>query len=227
MRLILAPERMTEGLEKFGRNPYGERNFRVVWAPSRTRIMGGFWEDRAVHEYRVVPKYGVSPKWILERWMAASRYGNPESWERNSVTADGFYSCGPFPVHGEYESCEVFQLKDRDGKPIKGWDGFVPLEPGLVELAARAVWMGRVNSYSDIRVALRDEELKKERQKDQLFDERWAEQQATREGLTLGYGSGSVNKAQEIDDMARKIERVGAYINANKFRSGFRQKRTG
>jgi hypothetical protein len=159
--------------------------------------------------------------------MAASRYGNPEAWERNTVTADGFYSCGPFPVHGEYESCEVFQLKDQDGKPIKGWDGFVPLEPGLVELAARAVWMGRVNSYSDIRIALRDEELEKERRKDQLFDERWAEQQATREGLTIGYGGRSVNKAQEIEDMARKIERVGAYINANKFRAGFRQKRTG
>lgn len=224
MRLILAPSYMTEGLKKFGVNPYGEQNFRVVWAPSRSRVIGGFWADRAVSEYRRVLKYGLTPRWILERWRPASMYGTPERWQKDYVTADGFFSVGPFPVHGEYESCEVFQAMDENGRAIKGWGGFVPLEPGLAELTARAVWMGRINSYSDIRIRLRDEELKKERDKDQRFDERWAEKQATRDGLTLGYGSGFVNKANEIEDMARRIEKVGAFVNARKFKRGFAQK---
>lgn len=223
MRLILAPPYMTEGLTKFGQNPYGERNFRVVWAPSRSRILGGLWADRAVSEYRRVSKYGLTPRWILERWRPATMYGTPERWQHDYVTPDGFFSVGPFPVHGEYESCEVFQAKDELGRALKGWAGFVPIEPGLIELAARAVWMGRANSYSDIRIALRDEELKKEREKDRRFDENWAERQAAREGLTLGYGAGSVNKANEIEDMARRIAQVGAYIHAKKFKKGFKQ----
>jgi hypothetical protein len=48
--------------------------------------------------------------------------------------------------------------------------------------------------------------------------------QASREGLTIGR-YGSVNKAQEIEDMARRIERVGAFLNARKFKPGFKQKR--
>ncbi len=224
IRLIFAPEYQTRGLLKFGTNPYGQSIFRVIWSPSRTRILGGYWSDVGHHEYRRVLKYGTAPRWCLERWLPASRYGTPRSWDRDTITADGFYGVGPFPVHGEYESCEIFQAKDENGRPIKGWAGFVPLEPGLVELAARAVWMGRVNSYSDIRIALRDEELAKERAKDQRFDAQWTENQATREGLTIGYGGKSVNKAQEIEDYARKIERVGAYINKARFVNGFKQR---
>lgn len=223
MRLILAAPHLTSGLSKFGCNSYGEPNFRTVWAPSRTRILGGFWADRGVHEYRRVPKYGLTPRWILERWRPASMYGTPEMWDRSYVTADGFYSIGPYPTHGEYESCEVFQAKDENGRAIKGWGGFVPLEPGLVELTARAVWMGRINSYSDIRIARRDEALREEREKDQRFDEQWRERQAVREGLSLGYGSGFVNKAEEIEDYARRIQRAQAWIDAKKFRQGFKQ----
>lgn len=223
MRLIEAPAFQTEGLKKFGVNQYGQPNFRVVYAPSRTRIIGGFWADRNVSEYRRVPKYGVSPRWVLERYRPASMYGLPEQWNRDYLTPDGYYSIGPYPSHGEYESCEIFQAKDETGKPIKGWAGFVPLEPGLVELTARAVWMGRVNSYSDIRNALRDEELKKEKEKDKRFDENWEERQATREGLTLGYGSGFVNKMAEIEDYARRIEKAKAYIHARNFKRGFKQ----
>jgi hypothetical protein len=222
MRLIFAPAHQTVGLDKFGLNPYGERNFRVIWAPSRTRIIGGFWEDTAHHEYRRLPKYGTSPHWILERWRPAAMYGTPQAWDREYVTPDGFYAVGPFPVHGEFESCEVFQLKDENGRSVKGWAGFVPLEPGLVELAARAVWMGRINSYSDIRIAVRDEELRKERESDRRFDENWKEHQSLHSGLTIGRG-GFVNRAQEIEDYARRIQRAQAFIDGRKFRRGFEQ----
>src|SRR5579859_5050610 len=139
MRLVLAPQWATEGLKKFGKNPYGEPNFRCIWGPSRRRIIGGYWNDNGRHEYRKTPKYGLQPRWILERWRPASLYGTPQNWEREYVTPDGFYAVGPFPSHGECESCEIFQAKDDAGRPIKGWRGFVPIEPGLLELTARAV----------------------------------------------------------------------------------------
>jgi hypothetical protein len=87
--------------------------------------------------------------------------------------------------------------------------------------------MGRINSYSDIRITRRDEALKEEREKDQKFDQRWAEQQAIREGLTLGYGGKSANKSAEIDDYARRIEKVVGRLGkdyARKFRPGFKQR---
>lgn len=223
MRLIYAPEYATEGLKKFGKNRYGQWEFRCIWGPSRSRIMGGFWADTGKSEYRRVPKYGVQPRWILERWRSSAIYGTPQNWDREYVTPDGFYAVGPYPSHGEFESVEVFQAKDDYGKPIKGWAGYVPIEPGLIELTARAVWMGRINTYSDIRIALRDEELAKERRQDQNFDEMWKEKQLSRSGLSIGAG-GAFNKQQEIDDYARRLERAQAWIRRDRFRPGFAQK---
>ena len=223
MRLIEAPSWATEGLKKFGKNPYGQWNFRTIWGPSRTKIIGGFWADNGHHEYRRVPKYGIQPRWILERWRPASLYGTPQNWDREYVTPDGFYAVGPYPAHGEYESCEVFQAKDDAGRPIKGWRGFVPLEAGLLELTARAVWMGRINTYSDIRIALRDEELAKERKQDPKMDEMWADKQhAHKGGLVIG-AHANYNHQQEIDDYARRIEKAQAWIRRDNFKQGFRQ----
>jgi hypothetical protein len=209
-----APAWATVGLRKFGCNPYGDLQFRVIWGPSRTRIIGGYWDDTGKSEYRRVPKYGLDPKWILERWRPPTIYGTPEMWDLQTSTPEGFYAIGPFPAHGEFELCERFST-------CKGLAGYVPLEAGLIELTARAVWMGRINTYSDIRRIHEDEELAKERAHDQKFDEMWDERQLTRPGLTLGPG-GAFNKQAEIDDYARRIERAGAYVGSG-FKPGFRQ----
>ena len=101
-------------------------------------------------------------------------------------------------------------------------EGYVPLEPGLIELTARAVVMGKVNSYSDIRRILEDEELAKERYQDQQVDDMWAEAQLSRPGLSIGAG-GAFNKQSEIDDYARRIERSKAFVDARRFRPGLKQ----
>jgi hypothetical protein len=210
-----APEWAQAALAKFGTNPYGEPNFRVIWRPSRTKIIGGFFADTGRFEYRRVLKYGRDPKWCLERWRPAYMYGTAESWKFNTLTPEGLYAIGPYPAHGEYESCEVFSTE-------KGLSGYVPLEPGLIELTARAVVMGKINSYSDIRIAQRDEQLAIEAEQDREFDEMWNERQMTRPGLTIGAG-GAFNKEQEIEDYARRIERAGAFVPSKDFRPGFGQ----
>src|SRR5215467_12356812 len=96
-KLILAPPWATKCLEQFGRNKAGEPNFRVIWGPSRTYIVGGYWDDTARHEYRRRVRYGTDPKWILERWRPPYVYGAPELWEANQVGPDGYYTVGPYP----------------------------------------------------------------------------------------------------------------------------------
>lgn len=214
-RILLAPLWAVRGLRKFGLNPYGQPNFRVVWGPSRWYIAGGYWADVGRSEYRKLPKYGLDPKWVLERWRPASVYGNPWSWEHDTVTPDGFLGVGPFPVHGEYENVTTFSTE-------KGEQGYVPLEPGLVELTARLCWMGRIATYSDLKRMHEDEELRKEREQDGNFDAMWEEKQLSRPGLTIG-AAGAFNKQQEIDDYARRIERAGAFVDARRFKAGFRQ----
>jgi hypothetical protein len=211
----LAPQWAQEPLKKFGLNPYGQPNFRVVWGPSRQKLIGGFWEDNGHHEYRRTVKYSLDPKWVLERWRPASIYGDPKTWETQTTTPDGFFGIGPFPAHGEYESVQAFSTG-------RGISGYVPLEPGLIEITARAVVMGRINSYSDIRTVLETEELAKDRAHDQKIDDIWAEAQLSRPGLSIGPG-GAFNKQAEIDDYARRIERSKAYVNARKFKPGLKQ----
>ena len=212
--LKLAPAWATVGLLKFGTNPYGVLQFRVSWLPSVTRIIGGYWDDNGKSEYRRVPKYGLDAKWGLERWRPPSIYGTPALWDSQTSTPDGFFAIGPFPAHGEFELCERFSTQ-------YGPAGYVPLEPGLIELTARAVWMGRINTYSDLRRIHEDEELAKERAQDQKFDELWRERQTVHSGLTMGYGKGFVNKDAEIEEYERRIQKAQAYATA--FRPGFRQ----
>lgn len=213
--IILAPEWATKPLQKFGTNPFGAPRFRVIWGPSATKIVGGFWLDKGKSEYRLTPRYGFDPKWILERWQPACEIGSPSQWDAMTITPDGFYSIGPFPSHGRYLHCTTFST-------AKGFAGYVPLEPGMVELAARLVWIGRTVTPWEISVEMRGAEEAKLRQEDANFDAMWDEKQLSRQGLSIGAG-GAFDKQKEIDDYARRIQRSQAYVSARKFRPGFKQ----
>lgn len=216
-KLILAPTCATDCLKKFGMNRYGQPNYRVIFGPSRTYIVGGRWEDTGKSEYRRRLRYGIDPKWVLEKWRPAPIYGLPELWEMNQVTPDGFYAIGPFPARGDYECVMKFSIE-------KGPSGYVPLEPGMIEMAARLNWMGRVESYTDLRKLHEDELLQKERAQDEALDLAWEEKQHThRGGLAIG-AHAKYNHAEEIEDYARRIEKAGAFVNAQDFQGGFGQK---
>jgi hypothetical protein len=215
VRLIEAPQWCARVLRRFGLNPYGQPIFRCIWGPSATKIVGGYWMDSGTSEYRVTKRYGDDPKWILERWQPASEIGTPQSWDASTLTYDGFYGIGPFPAHGRYLHCTTFSV-------AKGPQGYVPLEAGLVEMTARAVWMGRTLSKADIAIAERDESLAAERAQDANFDALWDEKQLSRQGLSIGAG-GAFNKAEEVADMERRIERAGVFIDGRKFKTGLKQ----
>jgi hypothetical protein len=111
---------------RYGRTPFGEPRYRLVWAPSRFERTGGVWTDwdpavaaaerqsgsaqplRRVAQMRWVRKYPGEECWLIERWTPPSSYGTPEQWYRpasegGTVLACGLAGCGDYPQLGDYE----------------------------------------------------------------------------------------------------------------------------
>jgi len=215
MHVKEAPPQYAKLLSRFGRNPYGQNIYRLIWAPSRMRIFGGYWDDVAKWEYRLTPKYGPTPQWALEVWRPSITYGSPEIWEAQTVAPDGYLSCGPFPAHGDFECLHKFSAKNAD-------DGGILPEPGLILYLVQEQRLLRAFSESQRKAVYEDEAAKSERRQDADFDDMWKEAQLSRSGLSMG-AAGAFNKQQEIDDYARRIERAQAFVDARRFRPGFKQ----
>ena len=114
-------------LRQFGINPYGDPLFRVVWAPSRTMLVGGKHtvRDGAVandaqlaanngrdnsvrHEwvgYKHYPRYPGVNEYVLEAWLSPVQYGGtPRQWELQQTDEEtGLLVLGPYPQRGEYD----------------------------------------------------------------------------------------------------------------------------
>jgi hypothetical protein len=184
--------------------------------PSRIYMAGGYWDVENDFRYRQVSKYGLKEcKWGLEKWLSSAIYGTPELWEAKTIGPEGFLGVGPFPVHGEFELVTKFSTG-------RGPQGYVPLEPGTVDLTARLCWTGKVRTVWDIRNAIRTEEELKILQQDQLFDRLWEDRTYTRPGLTVGVG-GSINKAEKVEEYKKKIIRKKLAVKRENFLPGFAQ----
>lgn len=111
---------------RYGRTPFCEPRYRLVWAPARFERSGGAWTDwdgsvraadrekpgakpvRRVVEMRWTPKYPGEECWLVERWTPALSYGTPEQWYRpaaegGTVLPCGIACCGDYPHLGDYE----------------------------------------------------------------------------------------------------------------------------
>ena len=91
-------------LSGFGKNPYGEALYRVVFSPSRRYLVIGEWPDGS-RCARLAEKYHVGPRWVLEGWQSALDFHSPgkEDWDLNKAP-----TLGPWPSRGEYELIYVF-----------------------------------------------------------------------------------------------------------------------
>jgi hypothetical protein len=203
-------------LHKYGTNLYGENIYRVIWGPSRRYLVGGWWEVEREFAYHLQPKYGRGEKWILEKWLPSSVYGTPETWDRQTVSPEGFYQVGPFPAHGEFECVAVFSTGP-------GPSGYVPLEPGTVDLQARLVFMGRTLSRWDIRQNINAEMEAKKKFQDAAFNELWESLQHTRSGLTMG-SAGHYSDEDAVNDYKRRLlQHKDAWLPQSEFQKGFHQ----
>lgn len=203
-------------LAKYGRNRYQEPLFRVVFLPSRSYIVGGYWDAESELCYRQMPKYGrKEEKWALERWVPPQWLGSPESWEALNSTIEGYYAIGPYPEHGLFECCAVFSTGP-------GPNGYVPLEPGMIDLQARAIWMGRGLTRYQIRAAAMGEEEDKIRKEDEYFERFLKEHSFSREMPTFGMAA-NYNREAAVDDYKLKIIKSRAWARKHRFTQGFSQ----
>lgn len=213
---IQAPAWCQAVLAKYGRNRYGEPLFRAVFLPSRCRIVGGYWEQAGDLAYKLMPKYGRNEqKWALERFVPPQFLGSPESWDAMNSTIEGYYAIGPYPEHGVFECAAVFSTGP-------GPQGYVPLEPGLVDMQARAIWMGRSLTRYAIRAAALGEEEAKIRKEDEYFEKFLRERSFTNDVPTFGQAI-VYNREQAVEDYKLKILKSKAWMRAHRYGKGFSQ----
>lgn len=127
-------------LARYGLNPYGLPKLRLAWGPQIPRLVGGFWEDHGVLEYRRA--FDCRAQWVLEKWFPAKFWGDPMTWMQQGMTPEGYLSTGPYPYRGKY--LEVFRFEQTP-------------EPGLILFAARQAMIASTRTRTDIRRRLEDE----------------------------------------------------------------------
>lgn len=141
-------------LHRYGLNPYGSPNLRLVFSPTVPRIIGGYWNDHGVLEYRL--NTDKRTHWLLEKWFPARFWGDPVNWIKNSMTPEGFLSNGPYPYRGKY--LEVFRFET------------VP-DPGLLMFSARQAQIAQTRTKIDIRRRLEQETDAQKAETDRNMDD--------------------------------------------------------
>jgi hypothetical protein len=160
-------------LRHFGTNPYSEPIWRVIWAPSRMRMIGGRHTERdskpspdreilargrdisVVREwvgYKWYPMYPKKECYVLEKWLSSVEYGGSKaSYEASQRDPDtGLLVCGPYPERGEYFGAFWFP------------SGAYPAA-SAVEAKIRQIAFGKTFSYDEHRRANLEAEKKERR----------------------------------------------------------------
>lgn len=99
-------------MKRYGLNPYGENLYRIVFAPTVMRLVGGVWPDNAA-EYRLRPKYReLGNVWVLEKWISALKDSGMTEETYNLMFTEpgtGLLLNGPYPKRGVYQHVHTFE----------------------------------------------------------------------------------------------------------------------
>lgn len=201
-------------LKQFGQTPWGEDIFRVVWAPRRITMYGGYWNDTGMFEYRMVPRYGKLKAFVMERWIPARHFGGPKAWAQATANPEGYLSNGPWPRYGVYISFSNFTAPDRS---------YIPILPDLVLLTAQACYAGRVRRTWDIRDAILSEEAALESMSEYEFEKKWDETHGVRRGSSFSKDGVIQNNDAEIEAYTQKLAASPIKMYKDEFKPGFRQ----
>ena len=126
-------------MARFGKNPFGENLYRIVFTSSRRHLVGGRWPDGTTG-YHWVPKYRkVKAGWILERWNTAWQFAGMSQREWDTTMIDpvsGWLLLGPYPARGEYDLA---------------WEFDAGVDADSLDKIIGAVELGRNRSFEDLR----------------------------------------------------------------------------
>jgi len=97
-------------MSKYGLNPFGENLYRLVYAPSVKKMVGGKFTDGYIG-YRARPAYRhIGQFWVIEKWISALELTRMTEQQYDTVYKDketGLYPTGPYPHRGVYHYCET------------------------------------------------------------------------------------------------------------------------
>lgn len=120
-------------LARFGKNPWGEQVYRVVWAESRSELLGALWAEGP--GYRHVAVYPGIKRWILEKWLPPDQAGYFFAMWHKQGRDEHSGLMQQFPYRGVYECVRVLETpKTRK---------FMPLSPGFMDFVCRLVEKSR------------------------------------------------------------------------------------
>lgn len=98
----------------FGLNPYAQPMWRIVYADSVKRLVGGRWADGA-EEYRLAKAYTgphCKGKWVLESWISAQEHTGCTAQEYvikfQATNCVSTIQHEPYPYEGTYVERHVF-----------------------------------------------------------------------------------------------------------------------
>ena len=169
-------------MARFGKNPFGENLWRIVWAPSRrTLAIDPLGEHSHVRIYRQ-----IGERWVLERWITAWEFCqcSERAWNEGPGRV-----LGPYPARGMYQHAFTFD---------------VPVQDCNLDKLIAWIEAGRMRSWQDHLDACKSEYEREEK------DASNTRQAIIRNALpafgtapVTGYGGGSGTKTKELPLSAR------------------------
>ena len=140
---------------KFGKTPFGDPIFRLMWGQSVTIRMGCEWTDEHGFTHRgyqeKLAQFGM-PCWVLQRWRSAKEYGTPtlyyqQTW--NPMTR--LFDTGEYPWKGRHETLQPLYHKSFErGKLIIE---HMPLDSILIDRMIPLMLKAQQMSYWEKKVA--------------------------------------------------------------------------
>lgn len=98
----------------FGKNRFGDPNFKIVWNQSQFIRMGNVWNDVAC--YKDTYQGDGQPCWMIMKWMPPNHYGSPASfYQNNRDSKTGLFFMGEYPWKGHYEIAQALISKEFIG----------------------------------------------------------------------------------------------------------------
>ena len=111
-----APTHYPYPMSRFGLNPYGQPMWRIVFADSVRRLVGGRWPDGA-EEYRMAKVYTgphAKGRWVLESWISAEEHTGCTCEEYplkfQSPGCSITIQSEPYPHEGTYVERHIFSV---------------------------------------------------------------------------------------------------------------------
>ena len=180
------PQHWPLSMKPYGQNAYGDNLFRIVFAPSVKRLVGGSFEDGYVG-YKVRPMYrDIGDRWIMEKWLSAFEHTRMTEEEYNLKFRDpmtGLFLTGPYPSRGTYFECHTFESAS----------------PGHANIGKLVAWiqMGRNNTAAANAAAIRESYKKAEDEQQRIAYDRVREANSAF-GIRAANLGGHIKKTKTI-----------------------------